>query len=140
LSRELLLGVMVALPLLAVANVIVFGLELRAFVARVPIVRSSADLEDFKAVVARQMYAALVQIALGIAPFGVWAWGRFGLGLLATPDLLFATVPAMLLGIPGLWNRDVEARMKQTPCADTLLQAELERVVRVWMRRPFPSW
>jgi len=131
---------MVTLPLLAVANAIVFGLELRALLERVPVVRSSTDLEDFKAVVARQMYATLGQIVLGLGPFGVWAWGRFGLGLLSGSDLLFATVPAMLLGLPGLWNQGIEARAKQMPCDDPVLQAELDRVVRVWMRRPFPDW
>lgn len=140
MSREVLLVAMVSLPLLAVANAIVFGLELRAFLRRVPSVRGSSDLEDFKAVVARQMYAALGQIALGLAPFGLWAWGRFGAGLLSVSDLLFATIPAMLLGVPGLWNARIEGIAKRMPCSDPLLRAEIERVIRVWMRKPFPDW
>ncbi len=43
--------------------------ELRRFLARVPALRSSLDLEAYKATVGRQMYAALVQILLGLAPF-----------------------------------------------------------------------
>ncbi len=131
---------MVVLPVLGIANAWYFGGRLREFLQRVPALRSPSDLEEFKVVVAHQMYAALLQIVLGAGPLLLWAWGRFGLGVLSTADILFGSIPAMLMAGPGIRNQQLEARAKAIPCDDPVLRMERDRIVRTWMRKPLPDW
>jgi hypothetical protein len=67
-SRSGYIALMLLLPAVAVVNAYVHGSQLQAFLKRTPAFDTYQNIVDFEKVVARQMYAALVQIALLVAP------------------------------------------------------------------------
>ena len=136
--RSAWLAAMLILPALAAGNALYFGAELRRFAAEVPRLASSHDLERFKRVVARQMYAALVQIVLLASPALVFFVGVVD-GALSGSDILYVVIPAAVIIVIAQANRRDEARVRELP-AEPELAAQRDRIVRTWVRRPLPDW
>jgi hypothetical protein len=61
-SRTVLIGAMVLLPAAGVVNAVIHGRLLSQFVRDTPAFRTYQDIVNFENMVARQMYAALMQI------------------------------------------------------------------------------
>lgn len=137
--RDLLLLLLLLLPGLAVLNALWFSAELRRFLAEVPRIESTRELERFKEVVARQMRAALVQIGLLGAPIVVFGIGTLR-GVLAPRDLLYVILPAALVLAVAAQCRKVEQAARSIPAADELLLRERDRVVDTWLKKPLPDW
>lgn len=136
--RSVLLLLLLGLPALAAVNALYFGAELRRFAAEVPRLESTRDLERFKEVVARQMYAALAQIVLLAAPAVVFFLGLASAAL-AAGDILYVVIPAAVIILIAQANRRDEARVRELP-AEPGLAAQRDRIVRTWIRRPLPDW
>jgi len=130
---------MVLLPTIGVLNAFWFGTELRNFVASTPQLASSRDMENFKTVVAHQMVAALVQIALLATPPLIYFAGLFT-GVLRPSDIVFILGPsAAILAVAGIY-RTGEAAAKSLPAADPELERQRDAIVQTWMRKPWPDW
>lgn len=136
--RSTYLMLMLLLPAIAAVNALYFGAELRRFAMEVPRLESSHHLERFKQVVARQMYAALVQIVLLGLPAVVFVVG-IARGALTAGDILFVVIPAAVIILIAQVNRRDEARVRELP-AEPTLTAQRDRIVRTWVRKPLPDW
>jgi hypothetical protein len=127
-----------------VAGLALFALafwKLRTFRLRVNVLRTKEDLRAFRDVAKLNMYAALTLIPL---------WGIFfllipltlgGLARHSSVVALFSTLgmgPAMLLLSLGVLKE--ERSVQRTPAATDELAAERDRVVHVWLKKPFPDW
>jgi hypothetical protein len=137
--HDLYVVLLLVLPGLAVLNALWFSSELRRFLAEVPRLESTRDVELFKAVVARQMRAALVQIVLLGAPLVV-----FGVGIvrrvLGPGDLLYVILPALVVLAVAARCRPAEQAARSLPAADDVLTRERDRVVQTWLKKPLPDW
>jgi len=138
-TRDLLLVALLALPAAAIANALVFGLELRRFARDTPEIGSTHDLERLKAVVGRQMYAALFQIALLAGPPILFGVGLV-LGLLSPSDVLLVVLPAAAALLVAAAFKRAEVAVRSIPAVDEQLAAERDAIVRTWLRRPVPDW
>ncbi len=131
--------VMLGLPALAVVNAVWFGTELKSFLTSTPRLESSRDIERFKTVVAHQMYAALVQIALLAAPPIAFFVGIFR-GVLGPSDLLYIIGPSAIILVVAAMYRGHEKRAKSLPTADPELERQRDAIIHTWLRKPWPDW
>jgi hypothetical protein len=102
-------------------------------------IASTVDIERMKAVVARQMYAALVQIVLLAAAPIAYVVG-LARGELRPTDALYIIVPAAAVIVLSLGSKRVEARARALAAADEELARQRDRIVHTWMKKPFPDW
>lgn len=136
--RSTLLMLILLLPALAVINAVWFAGELRRFLEEVPRLQSTHDLERFKRVVARQMYAALVQIVLLSAPLLLLVFGIVR-GALAVPDVVYVLIPSLIVLAVAYGLRDAERRAKSIPASEDLVDSR-DAIVETWLKRPVPDW
>lgn len=139
MSRTALIAASVGPLLLALAWGAWNARQLQLFLRNHPELSSSWDLAAFKRMAAAQMRAALIQIALLLAPFGAFAWGLHR-GILRWSDLGLVLIPVFLVGLLGAAIRGVEKRVQTLPANDPLLAAERDAVVKCWKTKPLPNW
>lgn len=137
--RDVYLLLLLALPAAAALNALWFGRELRHFADATPRLESTADLQRFRRVVGRQMYAALVQILLLALPPIIFFYGLTR-KILTVGDLLLVVLPAAAIIVLAQLNRRHETRVRNIPAADPELERERDRIIRTWNRRPLPDW
>lgn len=114
-------------------------LELQRFGDRVTAIATEADLDAFKAVVARQMHAALLQMALlGLA--GILAVGGLATETLGPEDLGWVVLPGLLVAAFGALGKRTERRIQRLPAPDPAMAARRDEVVRTWLRKAVPDW
>jgi len=89
--------------------------------------------------VSRQMYAALVQIALLVAPGVVFVVGLVR-GVLSVDDILYVVLPSFVILALGAAFKKLENRVRSIPVSDPILEERREHIVRVWNTKPFPDW
>lgn len=130
---------MLLFPALALVNGWWFGRELKAFLSLTPAIASTADIERMKAMVARQMYAALVQIPLLAAGPAVYAYGLYR-HVLVRSDVVFVIVPSALVLAAGVALKRVEAAARSLDTPDDELRLQRDVIVDTWLRKPFPDW
>jgi hypothetical protein len=130
---------MLFFPALALINSWWFGRELKGFVDATPAIQSSADLERMKAVVKRQMIAALGQILLLTAGPGIYAVGLYR-HVLAPADVVYIIVPSALVLAAGVALKRVEVAARSLPAADDELRRQRDAIVGTWLHKPFPDW
>jgi hypothetical protein len=130
---------MLLFPALAIVNSWWFGRELKAFVDATPAIASTADLERMKAVVKRQMIAALAQILLLAAGPAVYALGLYR-HLLRPADAVFVIVPSALVLAAGVALKRVEAAARSLPAADDELRRQRDAIAATWLKKPLPDW
>jgi hypothetical protein len=138
-SRGLYVGLMLALPAIAAVNALVHGSQLRAFLQRTPAFTTYQNIVDFEKVVARQMYAALLQIGLLVSPGIVFVVGLVR-GALDINDVLFVILPALAIGALGMAFKVLENTVRAIPADDPILEERRDHIVRVWNSKPFPDW
>lgn len=138
-SRGLYIGLMLVLPAIAAVNALVHGSQLRAFLQRTPAFTTYQDIVEFEKVVARQMYAALFQIALLASPAIILVIGLVR-KVLAANDILFVILPALAIAALGMAFKHLENRVRAIPAEDPILEERRQHVVRVWNSKPFPDW
>ena len=129
------LGLMLLSLLVAVA----FGIDLKRFLARTPALATPEHLEEYRRVVARQMYGALLILALALAAGAVMI-GGIVLHRASPAELTYLLVLGGVFVAVGAWNKSVEARAKSIAAADGEYVRQRDEIVRVWMKRPLPNW
>jgi hypothetical protein len=127
------------LPAIAAVNALVHGSQLRAFLQRTPAFTTYQNIVDFEKVVARQMYAALLQIGLLVSPGIVFVVGLVR-GALDINDVLFVILPALAIGALGMAFKVLENTVRAIPADDPILEERRDHIVRVWNSKPFPDW
>ena len=133
------IGLMLLLPAAAVVNALVHGSQLRAFLHRTPSFDTYQNIVDFEKTVARQMYAALLQIVLLVAPGIVFVVGLVR-GALAIGDVLFVILPSFVILALGVAFKHVENQVRSITATDPVLEERRDHIVRVWNSKPFPDW
>ena len=137
--RQTLIWIMLGFPAAAALSSFWFGSELQRFADEVKTFSSTADLERFKAVVARQMYAALAQVLLLGLPFVAYLVGLSN-GALGVGDVSYVISPSMVILVLGLRYRKVEGAVRKTPAATPQLEDARDAIVRTWLKKPLPDW
>lgn len=122
-----------------VANSIWFGLELKRFLDRNPVLGNHLQMIRFKKAVAHQMYAALLQIVLLSVPPVIFVVGLM-LEILYGSDFLFIVLPSAVILIVAAISRRWETRAKNMRTGTPEMAEERDGIVRTWLRKPWPDW
>lgn len=138
-SRTGYIALMLLLPAVAVVNALVHGSQLKAFLDRTPAFATYQDIVEFEKIAARQMYAALLQIALLALPGVVFVVGLIR-GVLAAEDILYVVLPSFVILALGLAFKKVENKVRSIPVDDPILEERRDHIVMVWNTKPFPDW
>ena len=138
-SREGYIIFMLLLPAVAALNAIIHGGQLKNFMERTPAFDTYQNIVDFEKIVARQMYAALVQIALLVAPGIVFIVGLVR-GVLSVNDVLYVLLPSIAIFALGLAFKRIENKVRSIPVNDPGLAERRDHIVEVWNSKPFPDW
>jgi hypothetical protein len=85
------------------------------------------------------MYAALLQIALLVAPGAVFVVGVIQ-GVLSVDDIFFVVLPSFVIFALGFALKKVENQERAIPVSDPILEERWDHIVKVWMTKPFPDW
>jgi len=139
MMRQTLIWIMLGFPAAAAISSVWFGAELQRFADEVKVFGSTADLERFKSVVGRQMYAALAQVALLGLPFVAFLVGLSG-GQLGVGDVSYVVIPSMLILVLGLKYRRVETKVRKIPAATSELEDARNAIIKTWLKKPLPDW
>jgi hypothetical protein len=134
----ILIGI-VGFNLAGIANAIYFGLQLKRYAERTHVLDSALAMLRFKKIVANQMYAALAQIALLIAPPALFFLGVF-LDVLNASDIFWVIGPAIVVIVVAMVFRSWEQMAKSIPASDPEIEEQRNAVIRTWMRKPLPNW
>jgi uncharacterized membrane protein len=113
------------------------GNGVRIFLAQHSGIGNPADLNRYKTLVRRQMYLALLMIALLIAGFST------GIALVAEKRLVgLAYVVLANAGVAGvaLAHRNLEKRARNLPTTTPELEAEYRRVSESWVKKALPDF
>ncbi len=127
---------LVILVLLAAVNSLVGGARLQGFLARTPAIATHADLENYKGVVRRQMYQALVQMALLVAALLASVVG-LARGRLSLFWVLAGNAAVLALGLAG---KVIETKARSLPVREDGLAAEYRRVSASWLKKALPDF
>jgi len=130
---------MLLLPAVGALNAFFFGSELKRFAAEVRTISSTADIERFKAVVARQMYAALAQIVILATPTIVFFVGIVR-KVLGPADILFIIIPSAVILLLAQHYKKIEVAVRELPVTDDMLRQQRDTIVDTWLKKPFPDW
>lgn len=122
-----------------IANAIWFGLELKRFAERTPVLRSPLDMMRFKKVVAHQMYAALIQIVLLVSPLIIFFVGT-SFDILAPADIFLVIIPSAVMIIVAVISKGYEQRVKSIATGDPEIEAQRDAIVHTWLRKALPDW
>jgi len=139
MSRTTLLFLIAGLPCLAIVWYLYFAARLKQFLRDTPAIASTRDLDAFKVVVKGQMVAALVQLVLLNVPWILLIYG-YVRTVLHGADALYLLVPNLVVFVLGKQGKKIEGQAQNLKVADEQLQKERDRVVHIWLHKPFPNW
>lgn len=139
LSHSTFITLLILFPSVAIIVFFIFATELRRFIRKVPEIQTHQHIEYFKHVVSHQMYAALLQIVLLGIPVVLFLLRAIS-RLLRFDDVWFMLIPSIIVLILGQSFKATEKKAKTLPVSDPQLKDERERIVKIWMRKPFPTW
>jgi hypothetical protein len=137
--RTVFIATMLLLPAAAVVNAIVHGLQLNSFLKRTPTFATYQNIVDFEKIVARQMYAALLQIVLLVTPGILFVIGLVRL-VLAVDDFIYVMLPALAILAFGAAFKMLENRARSIPVDDPVLEERRNYIVEVWNSKALPNW
>jgi len=104
-----------------------------------PRIDSNRDLEKFKEVVRKQMYAALLQIVLMGLPILIFLYGAVT-GLMRFGDILYVIIPNTVVIIVGKILRRIEKRAQSLPVSSPEMEKARDAIVYCWEKKPLPDW
>ena len=137
--REAIIGVANAVPIGCLVLVILTTISFRKFLEDVPAIETVYDLDRFKRLAARDMYAALVFIlAVTLASVSV-AWGLVS-GEIGMTDLWLPLAAGGIVIAAGSFLKILEKKVQEVPVSNDELRNERDYVVQTWMTKPFPDW
>jgi len=137
--RTVLIGTMVLLPVAALVNAYIHGKLLRQFVHSTPAFQTYQDIVEFERMVARQMYAALMQILLLAIPGLLFVVGLIR-KVLVPGDLVYILLPMGTVIVMGVALKGVEKRAQTIPTDDPMLEERRNHIVETWIKKPLPDW
>jgi hypothetical protein len=131
---------LVAGGLLVAAFVVVVaaGLDMTRMLVTTPMLKRRRDLERYRRLIGRQMYATMAVIALLIGAGAILAVGLLG-GWTRPHELPATAAAGVPLLVVELWIRYVERRVKAVPVADPALLPEWVQVLQWRENGPFPG-
>lgn len=130
---------MLILPALGAVNAIYHGRLLRHYVRQTKRIRDMDGLAKFQKIVARQMYAALVQLALMVVPMAIYFIG-IPTEILRLADIVYVMIPGGILIALGYHFKKVEAEVCRIPALGKDLDDQRLAVIKIWKTRPLPDW
>jgi hypothetical protein len=130
---------MLVLPAIGAVNSIYHGRLLQAYVRQTKRINDIAALALFQATVARQMYAALVQLVLLVAPIILYFIG-IPTEILRFADIAFVMIPGGILIALGYHFKKVEVEACRIPAVGEDLDEQRLAVIKTWRTRPLPNW
>ncbi|MGC4117489.1 MAG: hypothetical protein QM765_23610 [Myxococcales bacterium] len=137
--RRLLWGLLVASPFVGLLPLAWSWRQLSAFSDRVRRLASDQDLVKFRAMVRLQMYGALLQIAVLLAPMALLLAGIL-LGALTPGDSYLPIGAFLVVFLAGMAVRRLEKRVQRIPCETPALEKARDSVVQTWLHKPLPDW
>lgn len=123
--------------LAAVGVSVASAASLQRFAAAHPAIADRATLDEYKALVRRQMYLALGM--LGLLAAGIVA----GLALIhrqGLPALGAVLAANAVVFLFGMLHRRSERRVRSLPAASQELDAEYQRVSTSWVKKAVPDF
>ena len=130
---------LVAMPAVSIVSATCFMSALKRFMGETPRIDTAADLEIFKSVVKKQMYAALIQIALLGLPIVLFVIGSLT-QTLRLGDFVYVLIPNLVVIIAGRILRRVERKAQMLPVSDPQLEKARNDIVRTWEKKALPDW
>lgn len=136
------LVILMLLPMgIVVATMFLLYAQLRGFRRAVPRLANSVDMGRFKRMAAFQMRVTNFVLPLTALPAIVWVCGKFFAGSLGWLDLLvYVLVPLAIPFVCSGLMIGTARSVRATPTADAALEAERDRVARVWVHERWPDW
>jgi hypothetical protein len=138
-SRSTILMLLVVMPAASVLSAVYFMSALKRFMGETPSIDTAADLETFKSLVRKQMYAALVQIALLGLPILLFLMGMLT-RTLWRGDFLYVLIPNLVVIVVGRVLRAVERKAQMLPVSDPQLEKARDEIVHTWEKKALPDW
>ena len=133
------MGWVVVLFVLGFVNWGVAALDLRKFLARHDAIKDEASFGLFKAMARKQMYLALVQLALMI---GLGVVGCVGIAIRQLgwwEILIFLAFNGVNLAL-GKGSKSLELKVKSLPTADDAMATAYAEVCARWRKNVFPDF
>ena len=134
------MGWVVVLFVFAVANWLVATLDLKKFLSLHDAMKDDSTFESFKALARRQMYQALLQLALmialgvvgfvGIAIRQLNSWGEI---------LLFLALNGVMFAL-GKFTKNLEFKVKSLPAEPGPMAAAYAEVCARWCKAVVPDF
>jgi hypothetical protein len=137
--RDALIGILIAIPALNLVVLAWAMAALRSFARRVPQIATRTQMDEFKAVVARQMLVARVVKPVLYVPTAVFLVGLV-MGELGLFDLVYTIVPSLVVIVVAKLCGGIEGGVQSLPVRDEAMRAERDRVVNCWKTQPTPDW
>jgi hypothetical protein len=130
---------MLILPGLGAVNAIYHGRLLQHYARQTKRIDDMAGLARFQKIVARQMYAALVQLVLLLTPIILY-FIAIPTEILRFADIVFVMIPGGILIALGYHFKKVEAEVCRIPAVGEDLDEQRLAVIKHWRTRPLPDW
>jgi hypothetical protein len=137
--RTVFISLMLILPALGAVNAVFHGRLLQHYLRQTKTIDDMAGLARFQKMVARQMYAALVQLALLLTPIILYFIG-IPTEILRFADIVYVMIPGGILIALGYHFKKVETEVCRIPAAGKDLDEQRLAVIKTWRTRPFPTW
>jgi len=127
-----------ALLLLSLLTALALGIDLKRCIARLKVLETAEHVGVYRSAVKRQMYGALVVLALALLAAVVMVLGA-ALRLSSPAEWLYLIVVGIVFAAVGAWNKSVE-RKAQAITAVGDYARQRDEIVHVWLKRPLPTW
>jgi hypothetical protein len=115
----------------------IFGyLSIKKFLDLTPAIATVSDLENFKQVVRKNMYLALVQIAVLGAGCLVGMYGLF----IGSIDLVTVIILNAIIYIFARFLKKLEVASRSLTVTDQLLENEYKTVGNIWLKNALPNF
>jgi hypothetical protein len=137
--RTVFVSLMLILPALGAINAIYHGRLLQRYVRQTKRIKDMDGLAQFQKIVARQMYAALVQLVLILTPMIVYFIG-LPIEIFRLSDIMFVMIPGGVLLALGYHFKKVESETCRIPAVGEDLDRQRLAVIKIWKTRPLPTW
>ena len=135
----LFLTVIIILQLTGLVYCLIFIKKFTNFLNSVNMLKNDLDMKEFKKLVKENMYAALANIVFLGGSWILYFIGFF-IKILNIIDFGFILIPAVLIVIFSLKLKTLEKKLQNLPTENPALEDERDRVVDIWLHKPFPNW
>lgn len=137
--RAFFIVIVLLLPAAAIANSLIHGMMLMKYTKQTPYLRTGRDILQFKGVVARQMYAAMIQMVLLILPLVLFLVGLLA-GALTPSDIPLVIVPAGLIVVLSYFFKKAEIAARNIPTLNPEIEKQRDEIAMTWKKRALPDW